>query len=224
MPSATRRLLPSKLPRQRRSRATRARLLEAAARVFAERGYAGGTTNHIAAEAGLSVGSLYQYFPNKDAMLAELMRAHVAEGADRITERLAAAGSPAAPRHGGLAARLRPFVDAAIDNHRDSPRLHQVLFEEAPRPPEVLAELHELEDAAVAVVAGLLRADRDVCVPDVELAAWFTVATIESLTHRYIGSHATRGVLDLDAFGDELVRMLAAYLTGGAAGAVSPSR
>src|SRR5262245_34479075 len=206
MPSATRRLLPSKLPRQRRSRATRARLLEAAARVFAERGYAGGTTNHIAAEAGLSVGSLYQYFPNKDAMLAELMRAHVAEGAEAVVARF---GDPA-PEGGSVADALRPFVDAAIDAHRGDPDLHRVLFEEAPRPPDVLAELHELEDAAVAVAATLLQRSPAVRVRDPDLAAWFVVAAIESLTHRYIGSH--RGALDLDAFGAELVRLLTAYL------------
>ena len=47
--------------------------------MFEEHGYAHGTTNRIAAEAGLSVGSLYQYFPNKDAILVELVRAHIDE-------------------------------------------------------------------------------------------------------------------------------------------------
>jgi AcrR family transcriptional regulator len=208
VPAADRRLKPSKEPRQRRSRETRDRLLAAAARVFAERGYAGGTTNHVAAEAGLSVGSLYQYFPNKDAMLAELMRAHVAEGTGRVVARF----GDAVPAGGSVAEALRPFVDAAIDAHRGDPDLHRVLFEEAPRPPDVLAELHDLEDAAVGVTAALLHASPAVRVPDPDLAAWFVVAAIESLTHRYIGSH--RGELDLDAFGDELVRLLAAYLEG----------
>jgi hypothetical protein len=74
----------------------------------------------------------------------------------------------------------------------------------------VLTELHELEDAAVAATAALLRASPRVRVPDPEPAAWFVVAAIESLTHRHIGSHRT--ALDLDAFGDQLVRLLAAYL------------
>jgi len=220
VPPADRRFRPSKTPRQARSRRTRDRLLAAAARVFSERGYAGGTTNHIAAEAGVSVGSLYQYFPNKDAILADLMRAHVAEGVALVGERLAAVGSPSATSAAdGLAGRLRPFVDAAIDNHRGDPGLHRVLFEEAPRPGAVLEELHALEDAAVAAATDLLRADPDVRVPDPALAAWFVVAAIESLTHRYIGSH--RGDLDLDAFGDELTRMLAAYLRAPLPAAVS---
>ncbi|BDP43424.1 TetR family transcriptional regulator (plasmid) [Deinococcus aetherius] len=49
-----------------------ARLLGAAARLFAERGYEGTTTNHIAEHAGVSVGSLYQFFPDKAALLASL--------------------------------------------------------------------------------------------------------------------------------------------------------
>jgi AcrR family transcriptional regulator len=248
--TADRRLAPRKTPRQLRSRQTRERILAAAARVFSERGYAGGTTNHIAAEAGVSVGSLYQYFPNKDALLAELMRAHVDEGTTRVAASLAAATAdgttPAAdPSHPGadhpahprttaggttaaadpsrphdLEGRLRPFVDAAVDNHRGDPRLHRVLFEEAPRPPALVRELHALEDAVVAAVADLLRGDPDVEVPDADLAAWFVVAAIESLTHRYIGSHTHDGhrdgaVLDLYAFSAELVRLLAAYLRAG---------
>jgi hypothetical protein len=56
----------------------------------------------------------------------------------------------------------------------------------------------------------LLHASPAVRGPDPDLAAWFVVAASESLTHRYLGSH--RGALDLEAFGDELVRLLAAYL------------
>ncbi|KAB2352238.1 TetR/AcrR family transcriptional regulator [Actinomadura rudentiformis] len=68
---------PRKTPRQQRAWRTRARILAAAARVFAEHGYASGTTDRIAAQAGLSIGSLYQYFPNKDAILVTLAQAHL---------------------------------------------------------------------------------------------------------------------------------------------------
>jgi AcrR family transcriptional regulator len=213
MAASIHRLQPRKTPRQRRSRATRERILSAAARVFAERGYAGGTTNHIAAEAGLSVGSLYQYFPNKDALAAELMREHAAEGVALVADRLADVQAG----HGtGLEGALRSFVDAAIANHRGDPELHRVLFEEAPRPPDVLAELHELEAAAVAVGADLLRAEPTVRVADPTLAAWFVVATIESLTHRFMGTGG-----DIDAFADELVHLLVAYLRAPRAGATA---
>ena len=60
-------------PSQRRSQVTVTAILDAAARVFEERGFEAGTTNHVAEVAGVSIGSLYEYFPNKDAMVVALV-------------------------------------------------------------------------------------------------------------------------------------------------------
>jgi AcrR family transcriptional regulator len=65
-------------PVQARSKQTVDRILAAAAHVFSERGYAA-TTNHVAEAAGLSIGSLYQYFPDKDALLVALHSRHLEE-------------------------------------------------------------------------------------------------------------------------------------------------
>lgn len=81
MASADRRLTPRRKPRQVRAELTRERILNSAAHVFAEYGYAAGTTNRIAEHAHMSIGSLYQYFPNKDAILAELLVRHIDRGA-----------------------------------------------------------------------------------------------------------------------------------------------
>src|SRR5690349_2221804 len=80
MPSADRRLQPRRKPRQVRAELTRERILNAAAHIFTEHGYAAGTTNHIAEHARVSIGSLYQYFPNKDAILAALLVRHIDRG------------------------------------------------------------------------------------------------------------------------------------------------
>ena len=80
MPSAQRRLQPRRKPRQVRAELTRERILTAAAHVFAEHGYAAGTTNRIAERARISIGSLYQYFPNKDTILASLLVRHIDRG------------------------------------------------------------------------------------------------------------------------------------------------
>ncbi len=130
------RFRPRKQPKQDRAAQTRQRILDSAAHVFAAYGYAAGTTNRIAEHAELSIGSLYQYFPNKDAILHALMDAHVDAGAKLLGDRL----SGGLPEH--LDDALRVFVRATIDNHRDNPRLHQVLFEEAPRAPAFLSRLH----------------------------------------------------------------------------------
>lgn len=79
-------------PVQARSKRTVERILDAAAHVFGERGYAA-TTNQIAERAGLSIGSLYQYFPDKDAILAALYERHL----DRVARLLVGRG----PYHDG---------------------------------------------------------------------------------------------------------------------------
>lgn len=103
---------------------------------------------------------------------------------------------------------LRLFVRATIDNHRDNPRLHRVLFEEAPRAPAFLAHLHQLEQQAVDAATWLLEQH-----PDVEasnrLNAQIIVATVESLVHRLVTAPTT---VDLQQFEDEVVVMLSRYL------------
>lgn len=61
-------------PKQKRSREMVEKLLDATAATLAERGLDHTTTNHIAEKAGVSIGSLYQYFPDKDAMLEALLQ------------------------------------------------------------------------------------------------------------------------------------------------------
>jgi AcrR family transcriptional regulator len=200
-----RRLRPRKQPGQQRAMETRQRLLEAAARVFSRYGYAAGTTNRIAEAAGHSIGSLYQYFPNKDAILVELATAHAHAGVAAIG-RLADGGT----LPGRLEDKIRVFVRAAIDNHRDDPALHRVLFEEAPRPAELLQFLHTAQRQAITTAETLLAADPQVTVTDVSMAARLVVTAIESLVHRFTAD----GLLDdADRFEDELVAMLVRYLT-----------
>ncbi|GCA98962.1 TetR/AcrR family transcriptional regulator [Mycolicibacterium sp. NCC-Tsukiji] len=194
-----------KQPKQQRSAETRQRILDAAARVFAEFGYRGGTTNRIADAANISIGSLYQYFPNKDAILAALTDAHIDAGATLLAER-AAAGMPSE-----LEDQLRLFTRATIDNHRDDPHLHRVLFAEAPRSPALLARLRDTEERAVAAAYELLARHSDVQVPDLKFAARMTIATIESLTHRLI---ACAQPADAQQLEDSIVDMLATYLRG----------
>lgn len=76
MPTGDRQKPRRRQPVQERSRATVDAIVEGAARVFHREGW-GATTNRIAEEAGVSVGSLYEYFPNKQALLVELATRHV---------------------------------------------------------------------------------------------------------------------------------------------------
>ena len=74
MPDPQATVQPRKKPAQARSRATVEAILEAATRILRDQGLADLTTNRVAERAGVSVGSLYQYFPSREAILAELVR------------------------------------------------------------------------------------------------------------------------------------------------------
>jgi AcrR family transcriptional regulator len=97
-------------PRQARSRQRVEDLLTAAAQVFAEMGYAAATTNAIAARAGVSIGSLYQFFPNKEALMDALLERYLAELEREVfvpEEHL-----PITPRMERLIERLARFHEA----------------------------------------------------------------------------------------------------------------
>jgi len=200
-------LRPRKQPRQARSVETRARILDAAKSVFAEHGYAAGTTNRIAEAASMSVGSLYQYFPNKDAILVELVNAHVAEGMTALAGALANAGPISRPDHVGPA--VRAVVSAMVGVHATDRALHRVLFEESPRPPSLLADLRRLEDSAVETVASVL-VGAGLGGDDPAFRARVTVVAIESLVHRLVASDAP---VDLEALTKETTELVNGYLT-----------
>jgi AcrR family transcriptional regulator len=79
-------LRPRKLPSQRRSRETFEAVVEACTWLLPELGYAGTTTNHIADRAGVNIASLYEYFPGKDAIVAQVAERLVERVLDRLAE------------------------------------------------------------------------------------------------------------------------------------------
>lgn len=79
-------LQPRKQPVQARSRALVESILEAAARILLRDGWEGLTTNLVAREAGVSIGSLYQYFPSREAIAVALLRVWIRRVGDRLME------------------------------------------------------------------------------------------------------------------------------------------
>jgi AcrR family transcriptional regulator len=116
-------LRPRKAPRQARSERTVQTLLAAAARVLERESLAGFNTNRVAEVAGVSVGSLYQYFPNKEALVAALIDRHQEALAEAIESCVMAhAGQPLRTTLVALAAILieqqyrQPLLAAALDH------------------------------------------------------------------------------------------------------------
>ena len=207
MPSSAQ-LRPRKTPTQARSRATVEAILVAATQVLRRDGYAATTTDRVAKRAGVSVGSLYQYFPNKDAILVALTERHIDEGFALVRELLAAARADGPP----LETMLRGFVVAMIALHEQEPELHRVLFEEAPLPSSLRRELRKRENDLGREVAELLEGRPEVRMGDSKLTGHIIVQTVDSLVHNFV-LHPPKDI-DAESLTDEIVRMLHQHLKG----------
>lgn len=122
-PAAT----PRKAPKQQRSRATVDAILTATTQILGEHGYDKATTNLIARRAGVSIGSLYQYFPNKDALVAALAERHLESVAARLMTQLELA--KALP----LREALQIIIEGLLDHHSQDAHVHQVFLDLGPR-------------------------------------------------------------------------------------------
>jgi AcrR family transcriptional regulator len=172
------RTTPRKRPRQARSRATVDSVLEATARVLVKHGFDGLTTNLVAQTAGVSIGSLYQYFPNKAALVGALIEKHV----ETMTSLALGELTRVAKLPVGEA--IRSVIEVMIRAHAVHPELHRVLTEQVPRVGR-MAKLAEIEAIVQRMVAGLLASRRDeLAIADPDMAAYVLVSAIEAITHR----------------------------------------
>jgi AcrR family transcriptional regulator len=192
-------------PSQQRSQLTFDALVEAAAQVFERHGYAAGTTNRIAERAGVSIGTLYQYFDDKDAVLTAVFDRHFAEGAATVAPALAKLRDDPPPEPEPL---LHGILEAMVALHAREPNLHRLLFEEAPLAPKLRRQIVELEDAIAVEVAGWLK--RRGSPGDPATTAWIVVQAVEALTHRWVIQPGARG--DDAAFVRDAARLLASSL------------
>ncbi|NCH72910.1 TetR/AcrR family transcriptional regulator [Cronobacter dublinensis] len=181
---------PRKLPRQARSRALVEAIIEATARIFERAGPAACTTNAVAEKAGVSIGSLYQYFPNRRALTAALV---ARERGQLVAAFSAAATRPAAQErlsamiHAAVAYDFaRPALAAALDGEEAAPAF-------APHQQETLAALHR----CVMAVIG-----RD------ETAAWDVIALAQGM----IAMAARRSESDGPALARRIERAVFGYL------------
>ena len=208
--------IPRKTPAQDRSRATVDVILDAAARILVKDGYEAFTTNRVAEKAGVSVGSLYQYFPNKEALLGELMRRHVEE----LERGMLAITADAAKRP--IAETVRALIEDNVRAHLVDPELHQVLSEEVPR----LGPLDwrtAYGRRAIERVRAMLETRRsELAVNDLDLAIYLVSGAVETAVHDAVSTRPND--LRSGALAEELTRMIVGYLTGKAVVARRPYR
>lgn len=190
-----------KEPRQARSRATVETLVQAGARILSDEGWAGFTTNKIAELAGVSIGSLYQYFPDKLSLVDAIRRGHL-DDSIAVMRKVGAAGIAPAE----FAAQL---VRAVVAAHSVYPGLHRVLLDEAPsyeeyRNPHSEFEIEYLTYYAEAIATYRKRPPNE--------ADHFAARVLSDAIDGVIHNAARRGAITDPVMQRELVRLITLYI------------
>lgn len=200
---------PRKIASQERSRATVDALIEATARILVREGYDKASTNRIAEVAGVSVGSLYQYFPSKEALVIAVAEGHQQKIMRTVRGELAEVMAQPVEK------AMRKLIAIAVKAHRVDPRLHRVLAEQIPRVGK-LEKQETFNPENYILFSMYLESHRDeICVDDLELASFLCVTSIEALTHNAV-LHYPRMQSEetMEALIDEGARLVTGYLMG----------
>jgi AcrR family transcriptional regulator len=190
---------PRKQPLQARAQHTVEAIIEAAARILEEQGHGGFTTNAVAELAGVSIGTLYQYFPDKDALLGALIARETA----RLVEE-AEAASVIAPGQQALDALVR----AAVRHQVRRPRLARLLdFEEARLPLDSGTQV--VRSRFMAILADILAR------PDLPQQSDMSAATadVAAIMRGMIDAAGERGEHGQEALVGRVRRAVLGYLS-----------
>jgi AcrR family transcriptional regulator len=187
-------ITPRKAPRQARAQATHDAILEAAAQIISAGGLAAFNTNAVAERAGVSIGSLYQYFGNKDSLMVALIH--------RQQRRQLASVAIAV-------ASVRVIVRAAMQHHHDNSLLASAIDHEEARLPLADELTGYLDQGGEMVRALLSRHAAEIGDVDIDRA----VRTLPALVRAVTDSWANRNPPMLDVAEDEAVRAVFGYLS-----------
>ncbi|MEQ1755849.1 MAG: TetR/AcrR family transcriptional regulator [Micropepsaceae bacterium] len=196
---------PRKHPEQDRSRATVGTILQAAAHVLVKRGYEAFTTNRVAEKAGVSIGSLYQYFPNKDALLVALMKRHVMEIENTVVEMVDRAATLP------LQELVQLAVEQNVKSHLIEPELHRVLSEEVPSLGNLDWKKAYSRRVEARVRAAFETRRSEITVSDLDLAVFVVTRTVEAVVHNAVSERPHD--LQSGALAAEVSRLIVGYLT-----------
>lgn len=197
-------LAPRKLPRQARSRATVERIVAAGREVLLRDGYDAFSTNRVAEAAGISPGSLYQYFPNKHAIVAAIVERY----SEEVSEKVAAA---LADRLGEVGPTMvRASADALLAALEEDAALLRVVLDELPARQNAARRLaleRRVQDLVSAVLAASGLGASSARSP--RAMAWVLVLAMENLAARWV---LDAPPIPRDDLLDELVRLSLGYL------------
>ncbi|PRC94298.1 TetR/AcrR family transcriptional regulator [Solimicrobium silvestre] len=190
-----------KAPSQQRSQIMVDTIIEAATRVLALRGWARFKTSEVADVAGVSIGSLYQYFPNKLGLAEEIRQRHL----DAVLAALTVSGN--GRQISTLDQWVTRLIDGVIAVHSVNQALHRILLEEVPfagqwNYEEFKSEYQGRYRDLITASSGKHSSARD------DVAGRVLAAAVEGVVH----AAARHGELDSPALKAELGQMVRAYL------------
>jgi AcrR family transcriptional regulator len=189
-------------PRQERAHRTVDAILEAARILVVRHGLEALTTNGVARLAGVSIGSLYQYFPSKRALISALRERHQQAG-----EQLFIATLAELYKVHSVDVAVRCFVESMVLFHRHEPALHRAL-ELAGRRDTFNAR----EQRMFGLIRGYLESRRELlAVTDMDQATLVIASAVEAITHN--AAILQPAALADDKLIDDVTRMLTFYLT-----------
>nr|WP_295109658.1 TetR family transcriptional regulator [uncultured Caulobacter sp.] len=200
---STPRISSRKLPQQARSTELVAAILEAAVQVLAKEGVHRFTTARVAEKAGVSVGSIYQYFPNKAAILFRLQSDEWRETTDLLKEILGDASSPPLER-------LRALVIAFIRSECEEAEVRGALDDAAP----LYRDAPEAQEARLSGTQTLLNFMIEL-MPDTPEAERAVVGDLISNTLKQVGkafSETPRTEAEIEVYAGAMADMFQAYL------------
>jgi AcrR family transcriptional regulator len=172
-------------PQQARSRRTREKVLRAAVECFEKRGYDATTTVAIARRAGIAVGTLYGYFPDKHAILLELLQATLNVIADHVIEGL----QPSAWRGTDERANVRRLIDALFHTRTVNPGMQRILWERYFKDDEFRTAVEAIEVRIRNAMVALFReleAEGRLRLSDATTSAFVIYSSIEWTASRLI--------------------------------------
>lgn len=198
---------PRKQPRQERARATVDAILRATAHILRTQGWDRCNTNAVAKRAGVSIGSLYQYFPSKEALVSALAEQHAEEGLGVLLAAVVAASE----RPLSLEQTVHHYIHALVRLHAADPKLHRVLVEQVPMLRGGRAVLQRVSKEAARLVRGWLETQRShFRTVDLDVATYMLVTSVEAVAHLQVLDRPAK--LDEAALVNELTALVLGYL------------
>lgn len=190
--------------KQKRSQDTIEVILDAAAHILTHDGYASFTTNQIAETAGVSIGSIYQYFPNKDLILSQLIDRHMHQiNSVFESKMLQVVGAP-------LPEAIKEVVTTILAVHAVNPKLHRALNEQIPKAGQA-DKLEELHRNATTLLRYFLELRKDqLRIRNLDLAAFIIVEATDSVIHSVVQNSPE--LLKDEKLKEELSDLLLRYL------------